>query len=99
MQLAFASRTRLELFAAGARHCYFAIFRMNSGFHFFSPRQLSISCLDQTSHDTSRNSLRSSAWHSSKLATGGDVVSKSKCPVLIASEVSGLVFLIKLVIE
>jgi hypothetical protein len=33
-------------------------------------------------------------------ASGGlDVVSKLKCPVLIASEVSGLVLLIKLVIS
>src|SRR5438128_2154333 len=35
MQVAFASRTRLELFAARAGHFYFAILRMNSGFHFF----------------------------------------------------------------
>jgi hypothetical protein len=36
-----------------------------------------------------------------ELASNADfpVVSKLKCPVLIASEVSGLVFLIKLVIN
>src|SRR5258708_13223241 len=35
VQVAFASRTRLELFAARAGDLYFAILRMNSGFHFF----------------------------------------------------------------
>ena len=37
VQIAFTRRTRLESFAAGAGHCDFFIFRMNSGFHSCSP--------------------------------------------------------------
>jgi hypothetical protein len=34
VQVAFTRRTSLESLAAGTGHGYFAIFRMNSGFHF-----------------------------------------------------------------
>src|SRR6266404_7483264 len=35
VQLPFTRRTRLESLAAGAGHCYLAVLRMNSRFHFF----------------------------------------------------------------
>jgi hypothetical protein len=35
MQIALPGRARLERLAARAGHCDFAVFRMNSGFHFF----------------------------------------------------------------
>ena len=35
VQIFFPGRARLKGFAAGAGHCDFLIFRMNSGFHFF----------------------------------------------------------------